>query len=131
MTNGIIKTETGFAVKDFEKGKVIFNLGNYLQFSSYEQAVNECRGKFYPDSYYQYLTKISELKKSGELIKEPDADIWENLIYAKDYRGIWNGTEQRYQNVTSVDKGSATEEEIDYVDALASTYESLVAMIKE
>lgn len=130
MISGIIKTEdgTGFAVKDFSKGEILFRLGN-LKCSSYKQAINRCRGKFYPDSYYPYLIKVGELKESGELTKEPDADIWENLIYAEDYRGIWNGTEQKYQPVTAMDKGAATEEEIDYVDALASTYESLIAMI--
>lgn len=128
MTNGIIKTDRGFAVKDFHKAEVIFNIGK-LNFSSYEQAVEVCRGKFYPSSYYQYLVKVGELKESGELNGEPDADIWENLIYADDYRGIWDGTKEQYAPVTSVDKGAATEDEIDYVDALAATYESLTAMV--
>lgn len=130
MINGIIKTNDGFAVKDFSANAVMFRLGK-LHFSSYEEAVEKCRAKYYPISYYQYLKKVGELKESGELVKEPDADIWENLIYALDYRGVWDGTKEKYKPVTSVDKGAATDDEIDYVDALAATYESLVAMVKK
>lgn len=128
MTNGIIKTDKGFAVKDFDKAEVVFNIGA-ISFPSYQKAVETCRGKFYPSSYYQYLVKVGELKECGELKSEPDADIWENLIYGDDYRGIWDGTKEEYVPVTAVDKGAATEEEIDYVDALAATYESLMAMV--
>ena len=130
MTNGIVKTNNGFAVKDFNECKILFHIGKQTA-PSYEKAVEICQGKYYPMSFYKYLMKVSELKKSGKLTKEPDADIWENLIYADDYRGIWDGTNQQYRNVTEMDKGAATEEEIDYVDALASTYESLMAMVTE
>lgn len=130
MINGIIKVRNEFAVKDFSENKVLFRIGNPV-FSSYENAVNDVCGKYCPASYHSYLSKVGELQALGELTKEPDADIWENLIYAEDYRGVWNGTEQEYQPVTSVDKGAATEDELDYVDALASTYESLKAMLTE
>lgn len=122
MTNGIIKTEKGFSVKDFESGKVKFNIGN-LVFRSYMDAVDTCRGKFYPASYYPYLVKAAELEKA------PDADVWENMIYAEDPRGVWDGEKKVYRNVTELDRGAATDEEIAYVDALDATYNSLVAMV--
>lgn len=128
MINGIVQINKGFAVHDFTKGKIVFNIGT-LGFSTYEEAAKVCRGKFYPASFYKYLIKVGQLKKSGELKRKPDADIWENLIYAEDYRGVWDGTKEKYVPVTSVDKGAATEEELDYVDALAATYESLTAMV--
>lgn len=125
---GIIKMGDGsFALKDFESGSVISVFG-HLTFSSYGQAVERCYAK-YPSCQYGHLKKINKLKASGELVKEPDADIWENLVYAGDYRGLWDGTRQEYRNVTSMDKGAATEVEIAQIDALASTYESLMSMV--
>lgn len=47
MTNGIIKTEDGFSVKDFDEDRVVFSIGN-PGFPSYMDAVEACRGKFYP-----------------------------------------------------------------------------------
>ena len=129
MTNGIIQVENGFAVKDFETEKVIFNIGE-ISFPSYEDAVEGCFNKFYPASYWQYLTGVGKLLKSGDLKKEPDLDIWENLIFAEDYRGMYDGETNKYRNVTAMDRDAATEEEIDYIDALAFTYKSLRAMVK-
>lgn len=130
MTYGIVKTDNGFAVKDFSTGRVLYTLVK-LSFYTYRDAMENCRNKFYPSSYYQYLDEVIRLKELGVLTKEPDADIWENLIYGGDYRGIWDGTRQEYRNVTSMDKGAATDEEIAYVDALAATYESLMAMVRK
>lgn len=124
MTNGIIQTENGFSVKDFETGELKFGIGN-IQFSSYMDAVEACRGKFYPLSYYPYLLKAAELENA------PDADVWENMIYAEDPRGVWDGERKTYRNVSAMDRGAATEEEIAYVDALDATYTSLLAMIKK
>lgn len=126
--NGIIQTEKGFAVKDFGSETIVLSIGN-ISFPSYEKAVETCCGKFYPASYRSYLDKVGELMKTGELKKEPDADVWENLIYGEDYRGIWDGEREEYRNVTSMDRGAGTEDEIDYVDALAFTYKSLRAMV--
>ncbi len=122
MTNGIIKTEDGFSVKDFETGKVSFSIGK-RKYPSYMDAVNACYGKFYPKSYYPYLVKAADLDK------EPDADVWENMIYAEDPRGVWDGEQKEYRNVTSMDRGAATDDEIAYVDALDATYQSLRAMV--
>lgn len=121
MTNGIIKTENGFSVKDFETEEVKFSIGN-PKFKSYMDAVNECRGKFYPDSYHQYLEKAAELE-------ELNADVWENMIYAGDYRGVWDGERKEYRDISTMDRGAATEDEIAYVDALDATYNSLKAMV--
>ena len=52
------------------------------------------------------------------------------LIYANDPRGVWDGERKEYRNVSSMDRGAATESEIAYVDALDATYKSLVAMVK-
>ncbi len=130
MTNGIIPYEDGFAVKDFDSCKVLFEIGK-ISFPSYERAVEACSGKFYPPSYKPYLVTAGNLAASGKLKKEPDADVWENLVYADDYRGIFDGEKEEYHNVTSVDKGAATEREIAYIDALAATYESLRAMTEK
>lgn len=121
MTNGIIQNEKGFSVKDFETGHILFHIGQ-LHCGSYKEAVDTCRGKFYPQSCFPYLMKAAELEK------EPDADTWENMIYAQDPQGVWDGEKQSYRNVTSMDRGAATDEEIAYVDALDATYHSLKAM---
>lgn len=124
MTNGIVKTENGFSVKDFESGEIKFNIGN-PSFSSYVDAVESCKGKFYPISFYLYLLKAAELDKA------PDADVWENMVYAEDPRGVWDNEEKVYRNVTEMDRGAATEDEIAYIDALDATYHSLMAMVAE
>lgn len=124
MTNGIIQTENGFAVKDFDMERISFNIGR-ISFPSYTSAVDQCRGKFYPQSYYPYL------KQAENFDKAPDADVWENMIYAEDPRGVWDGEREEYRNVSSMDRGAATEEEIAYVDALAATYKSLMAMVEK
>lgn len=121
MTNGIIKTGSGFSVKDFESGEVKFAIGS-PSFPSYMDAVERCRGRFYPVSCYPYLVKAAGLDR------EPDADIWENMVYAEDPRGVWDGEAKVFRNVTEMDRGAATEDEIAYIDALAATYESLRAM---
>ena len=51
MTNGIIKTENGFSVKDFDESRIVFGIGN-PEFPSYMDAVEASRGKLYPLSYY-------------------------------------------------------------------------------
>lgn len=121
MTNGIIEIENGFAVKDFETGRISFELGN-LSFPSYDDAVESCFGRYYPRSYRRYL------RQAGTLDTTPDADTWENMIYANDPNGIWDGEQKKYRNVTSMDRGAATAKEIAYVDALDATYTSLVKM---
>lgn len=125
MTNGIVQIKDGFAVQDFETGHItqtLFNIGN-IKFESYEEAIKECCGKFYPASFEPYLLKAAELDKA------PDADTWENMIYAEDPRGVWDGEQLEYRNVTSMDRGAATVKEIAYIDALDATYRSLMAMI--
>lgn len=124
MTNGIIQNEDGFSVKDFETGHVLFHIG-IIHESSYMRAVEKCYGKYYPVSYFPYLIKAATLDK------EPDADVWENMIYAEDPRGVWDGEKEEYRDVSSMDRGAATEEEIAYVDALDATYKSLMAMVKK
>lgn len=92
MTNGIIEIENGFAVKDFETGRISFELGT-LSFPSYDDAVESCFGRYYPRSYRRYL------RQAGTLDTTPDADTWENMIYANDPNGIWDGEQkisQRY-----------------------------------
>lgn len=121
MTNGIIEIENGFAVKDFETGRISFELGN-LSFPSYDDAVESCFGRYYPRSYRRYL------RQAGTLDTTPDADTWENMIYANDPNGIWDGEQKKYRNVTSMNRGAATAKEIAYVDALDATYTSLVKM---
>lgn len=121
MTNGIIEIENGFAVKDFETGRISFELGT-LSFPSYDDAVESCFGRYYPRSYRRYL------RQAGTLDTTPDADTWENMIYANDPNGIWDGEQKKYRNVTSMDRGAATAKEIAYVDALDATYTSLVKM---
>lgn len=121
MANGIIKTEYGYFVKDFDTNEVKYNIGN-PKFNSYMEAVNECRGKFYPESYYQYLEKAARLE-------ELNADVWENMIYAEDYRGVWDGERKEYRDVSTMNRGAATDEELAYVDALDATYNSLKGMV--
>lgn len=121
MTNGIIQTEAGFSVKDFENRKILFSIGQ-ITFPTYEAAVKACRGKFYPQSYHQYLLRAAKLDK------DPDADVWENMIYAEDPRGVYDGETKKYKNISSMDRGAATEEEVAYIDALDATYRSLKAM---
>lgn len=123
MTNGIVKTEKGFGVKDFENGQLLFDIGA-RQYPSYMDAVEACRGRFYPLSYYPYLVKADELDTPI------DADVWENMIYAEDPNGVWDGEREEYRNVSSMDRGAGTDEEIAYVDALDATYQSLRAMIR-
>lgn len=120
MTQGIIKTENGFTVYDFDASKAVFDIGE-CKSASYKDAVDACCGKFFPESFRPYLTK-------AENIDKPDADTWENMIYADDHRGVWDNERKTWRNVTSMDRGAATEEEIAYVDALDATYKSLMAM---
>lgn len=51
------------------------------------------------------------------------------MIYAEDPRGVWDGEREVWRNVSSMDRGAATDEEIAYVDALDATYTSLMTMV--
>lgn len=128
MTNGIIRTKKGnFAVKDFETNHFVFGLGQ-MNFSSYMDAVEGCRGKFYPESYYPYLTQAFGIED------RPGIATWEvfnNMIYANDPRGVWDGEREEWRDVSTMDRGAGTEEEITYIDALDSTYKSLMAMVEK
>lgn len=124
MIKGIIKTPEGFSVKNFQTGELLDSVGS-PSYESYMDAVNGCRGYYAPDSCYDYLASVCDMDIT------PDADIWENLIYASDPRGVWDGERQIYRNVTSMDRGAATEDEIAFVDALDATYHSLMAMVKK
>lgn len=124
MIKGIIKTPEGFSVKNFQTGELLEFIGN-PSYKSYMDAVNGCRKYYAPDFCYDYLSSVPAMNIM------PDADVWENLIYASDPRGVWDGERQIYRNVTSMDRGAATEDEIAYVDALDATYYSLIAMIKK
>lgn len=121
MTNGIVQTEQGFSVKDFETGVIVSDI-NRCRFTSYTRVVEAYCGD-YEESFRSYLLQAASLGK------EPDADTWENMIYADDPRGVYDGEKDEYRNVTEMDRGAATEEEIAYVDALDATYKSLMAMV--
>lgn len=123
MTKGIVQTQDGFAVKDFETGNTTA-IGQ-LSFSSYMEALGACYERYFPGEYFHYLYQAEYFDK------EPDADTWENMIYADDPRGIYDGETKEYRNVTSMDRGAATDEEIAFVDALDATYKSLMAMVRE
>lgn len=124
MTNGIVQTKKGFAVNDFETGNIVFTIGQ-LKYGSYLDAVEGCRGRFYPLSYYPYLLCAEHFDTV------PDADTWENMVYEGDPRGVWDGERKEYRNVSSMDRGAATEDEIAYIDALDSTFKSLTAMVEK
>lgn len=123
MINGIIQTENGFSVKDFETGEVTKELGA-LSYKSFDSAMFFC-GAYFPKSFVDYLQEATALKSA------PDADVWENMIYADDPDGIYDYDKEEYRNVTEMDRGAATEEEIAYVDALDATYKSLMAMVED
>lgn len=123
MINGIVKSENGFSVKDFENGKILFGLGN-LKYSTYTDALEACRGRCYPDSFYQYLVQAPDLGF------EPTDYTWENMIYDGNPLGIWDNRIKEWRTSRSMMHGAATDEEIAYLDALCFTYESLVAMVK-
>ena len=119
---GIIKTPEGFLKKDFKTGEI---LGPVVlpPCRNYEEALAECRKFIRPASMETYL------RRAFELNLKPDADVWENLIYAEDPRGVWDGEREIYRDVTSMDRGAATEEEIAYVDALDAAYQSMRALL--
>lgn len=121
MTNGIVSQKEGFAVKNFETGEIAFEIGNQ-KYASYEEACKKCVGKFYPQSYFPYLMGAGNLKISL------DTDTWENMVYAGDPRGVWDNEKKEYRNVSAMDRGAATEDEIAYIDALDATHKSLMAM---
>lgn len=120
MIKAIVMNEKGFSVEDFEACEVVKEL-EAKKFASYMEAVNEMKTE-YEESLYEYLVK-------AEGLESPDADTWENMIYAGDPKGVYDGERNIYRNVTSMDRGAATEEEIDFVDALDATYKSLMAMV--
>lgn len=123
MINGIIKNGNGFSVKDFQNCKILFDIDD-LNFDSYEDAVKECRGKYYPDSFYPYLMQAAEFDF------EPTDYTWENMIHDGDPRGVWDGRMKEWRSSRSMMHGAATEDEVAYLDALCFTYESLMAMVK-
>lgn len=125
MINGIVPSKDGFAVKDFGACVVKFSIGK-PEFSSYKAAVNACRGKYYPDSYHAYLIQMEGVEK--ENLKICTWEAFNNMVYAGDPRGIWDGEREEWRDVSTMDKGAATEDEIDYLDALDATYRSLKAM---
>jgi hypothetical protein len=120
MIYGIKKTEEGFSVYDFESGRALSDMG-HPQYPGYAAALDACRHNAFHPSFYPYLVKAGQ-------IDDPDADTWENMVYAEDPRGIWDNERGQWRNVTSMDRGAATDEEIAYVDALDATYQSLMAM---
>lgn len=124
MINGIIKEKNGFAVKDFENGKILFRLGN-PEYATYNDALESCKGKCYPESFHQYLRQAPDLGFA------PTDCTWENLIYEGNPLGVWDPRTKEWRSSRSMMHGAATDEEIAYLDALCFTYESLMAMAEQ
>ena len=120
--NGMVQTEKGYAVKNFnEPDKAPIEVGK-LQFSDYETAVNHLAGTLYPESYKPYLMAVKDM--------EPTNDTWNNLIFIGHACGYYDNEQKRFRNAREMNMNAASEEEIAYVDALSSTYESIKSMIR-
>lgn len=121
--NGIIQTETGYAVKNFmPEGKQV-PVSENISFSDYETAVHCLSGRLYPDSYRQYLLAVKD--------REPDNDMWNNLIFIGHTDGFYDHENQRFKTARQMDMGAATETEIAYIEALQNTYKSIQSMVRE
>lgn len=121
--NGIIKTETGYAVKNFRQPeKEPIEIGP-LSFSSYKAAVNQLSSWLCPDSYKPYLLAVEKIK--------PDGDTWDNMIFIGHAKGYFDHEEQTFKNARELNMDAASEAEVAYRDALEATYHSIKSMVAE
>lgn len=127
MINGIVQTEGGFAVKDFEACHEVYKIGN-VSFPSYAAALDACCSTHVPASYYGYL------EPAGTAGDKPDICTWEmfnNMVHAGDPRGVWDGEKKKWCDVCTRNRGAADDDEIALIDALDATYQSLRAMVRQ
>lgn len=122
FVNGIIQTENGYAVKDFmalEKQPI--EIGR-LSFADYDTAVSLLANKAYPESYRPYLLAVKGI--------QPDNDTWNNLMFIGQAAGYYDHEQKIFKNARQMDMAAATDTEIAYVEALASTYKSIMSMVE-
>lgn len=122
LINGIIRTKTGYAVKNFIKpAQPPIDIGT-LTFQDYRTAVIYLANLLYPESYRPYLLAVETIK--------PTEDTWNNLIYTGHADGIYDKEDNRFYNARSHDMHAASEAEIAYVEALQETYTSICTMVE-
>ena len=123
LVNGIIQTETGYAVKNFmSPEKEPIEIGE-LKFSNYEAAVHYLSNLLYPESYRAYLLAVKDIT--------PDMDTWDNLLFIGHAYGYYDHEKKRFKSARQMDMNAANNVELAYVEALESTYNSIQKMIRE
>lgn len=123
IINGIIKTENGYAIKNFlEPDKKPIDVGD-LSFPSYDVAVNYLSNLLYPESYRPYLLAVKDMV--------PDNDTWNNLMFIGHAYGYFDHEAQKFKNARQLNMNAANDFEITYLEALGTTYQSLLKMLKK
>lgn len=122
LINGIIRTEKGYAVKNFIKpSQPPIDIGT-MAFQDYRTAVIYLSNLLYPESYRPYLLAVETI--------EPTEDTWNNLIYTGHANGIYDQEAGQFYSARSQDMHAASEAENAYIEALQETYISICAMVK-
>lgn len=120
LINGIVKTEKGFGVKNFlDPESTPIEVGP-LSFSSYDKAVRHLSNLLYPESYKPYLLEVKDM--------EPDIDTWNNLIFIGHALGYYDHEIRAFKNTRQLGMNAASDFETAYVEALDTTYKSLLEM---
>lgn len=123
LINGIIQTETGYAVKNFkDPDQPPIDIGS-LSFQDYRSAVIYLSNLLYPESYRPYLLAVEAI--------DPTEDIWNNLIYTGHAEGIYDHEEQTFHSARSQDMHASSETELTYIEALEETYRSICTMVEK
>lgn len=121
LVNGIVKTQSGYGVKNFmfpEKEPI--EIGN-LSFSSYEAGVHYLSNLLYPESYRPYLLAVKDL--------HPNDDTWNNLIFVGHAQGYYDHEEHMFKSARQLNMNAANPMELAYVEALGETHKSIMEMV--
>lgn len=122
LINGIIQTETGYAVKNFmQPEKPPIDIGT-LHFPDYRTAVIYLSNLLYPESYRPYLLAVERIT--------PTEDTWDNLIFIGHTEGMYDHEKKCFRSARSMDMNAASEAELAYAEALKKTWNSIKSMIK-
>ena len=122
VISGLAITNTGsFAVENFITRTYITIYTGELCYASYEYAVAILAGRFYPKSYLPYLLAVSDIT--------PDVNTWNNLIFTGHVEGYYDHESKKFNSARVMGMESTSDIQEAYLNALSSTYASLIKMV--
>lgn len=118
---GIVRTETGYAAKDFlhpQKPYIPVRISNGI---TYREAVARLTGRYCPESFRPYLLAMEN--------RVPGPDTWDNLVFAGHADGCYDHRKEQFRSVRSLGMHAASDVEQAYVEALQATGKSIRDMV--